>query len=196
MVRLPYKYDKKDFIRLYMNISYRNINDNVSRIVLLFLIVIFAKIFLELHKLFIFNNIEKIGYFLIYMFVIFVALFLIMIFCVIYLIAYKSATDCWERRRLIREKTCYIQSISFDIDCLIVDCVVLNKRIIKKIFYQELSVAKIYKNGLFLSIKGKLPLYVCKPLFNTEQEYEMVCKWINNLKIKKVKGSRTHNLER
>ena len=50
----------------------------------------------------------------------------------------------------------------------------------KKIFYQDLTKAGIYKNGLCLSMKGKIPLYVCRTLFDTEQEYEKVGKWIRD----------------
>ena len=190
MVRIQYKYNKKDFIRLYKNRSYRSMDDNCSRILILFLTLFSGFIFLVMDKIAIYTSNGKLGYKDIYNLFIQVILILLMIISMIYLLSYIRAATCWERRQLIREKACYIRTISFDIDCLIVDCVVLNKRIIKKIFYQELSVVRIYKNGLFLSIKGKLPLYVCKPLFATKEEYEMVCKWIRTGKRSKRKKSK------
>ena len=178
MVRILYEYNKKDFMRLYKNRSYRSIDDNCSRILILFLTIFSGFIFLVLDKIAIYTSNGKLGYNDIYNLLMQVILILLMIISVIYLLAYIRATICWEKRQMIREKACCIRAISFDTDCMIVDCVVLNKRLIKKISYQELSVARIYKNGLFLSIKGNPPLYVCKPLFATEEEYELVCEWI------------------
>lgn len=178
MVKLLYNYNKKDFMRLYIDRSYRSLDDNFSRMVLLFLSVIFSIESLIMYELLIYDGNEKISYHDIYQVFAQAVFILVMLLFAIFFLAYQRAAYCWARRQLLREKACYIRTMSFDIDCLIVDCVVLNKRIIKKIFYQDLSAAKIYKNGLFLSIKGSLPLYVCKSLFDTEEEYETVCKWI------------------
>lgn len=186
MVRLLYKYDKKDFIRLYINRSYRSLDDNISRILLLILIAVFGYECSELHKILFYDGTGKNSYHFIYEMVIENIAIFGCVFFAIFVLAYQRAAYRWAKRQLMREKACYIRTICFDIDCLIVDCFIFNQRIIKKIFYQELSAAKIYKNGLYLSINGKPPLYVCKPLFDTEQEYEMVCKWIKaEKKLKK-----------
>ena len=187
MVKLLYRYNKNDFTRLYINKDHRDISQIVFRILMLFLLAILSLGTFIMYKFYLYDGKGEISYHDMYQ-TLAQAAFMVFMLSMVVVLPYLRAGRSWEMRRMIREKTCYIQTISFDIDCFIVDCVIFNKRMTKKIFYKDLTKAGIYKNGLCLSMKGKIPLYVYRTLFDTEQEYEKVCKWIKE--NKKSKGSK------
>lgn len=179
MIKLVYSYNKKDFIRLYINKDYRDKSEIICRALVLFLLIIIGLGNFIMYKFYLYDGKGKISYHDMYQ-TITRSAFVVFALSMLFALPYLRAGVYWKRRQMLREKNCYIQTISFDIDCLIVDCVVFKKSMTKKIFYQDLTKAGIYKNGLCLSMKGKIPLYVCRTLFDTEQEYEKVGKWIRD----------------
>lgn len=126
MVKLLYRYNKKDFTRLYINKDHRDISQIVFRILMLFLLAILSLGTFIMYKFYLYDGKGEISYHDMYQ-TLAQAAFMVFMLSMVVVLPYLRAGRSWEMRRMIREKTCYIQTISFDIDCFIVDCVIFNK---------------------------------------------------------------------
>lgn len=179
MIRIIYRYNKKNFTRLYVERSHRSVSG--KRISFVFCILFFSYLFLKLDEALISIFGGRITYLVKYC-IIFQICYVLLVFFSVFYQDYKDANSYWERRELFHKRNTYIQTISFYVDYLVIDCVILHKEVIKKVIYQDICKIKFYKDGMMLSIKGKHTLYICRQEFNSRNDYETVCRWLQTCK--------------
>lgn len=182
MIKIDYKCEKKEFIRLFVYWRHRSAAGQIRELCTILTFIIFSYISVKTVNLLLMAYDGKFGKVVLLMCGIW-GIILFLMFMDIFIFEYRLANKLWEKKLLIQDMDSYLEKIDFYEECVILNGTIFHEKIRKKFTYQDMGKGYVYKTGIIF-YKEQIPLVISRNTFSTQEEYEKVGQWIKSSRIR------------